>query len=45
MGSMSALTFGLIVVVTWDHSSGDDLTVERKGNGDEMIGCGGRVRG
>jgi hypothetical protein len=42
---MFALTFVNIVLVTWNHSSGKDLMEERNGKGDEMMGCGGRVRG
>lgn len=39
------LDFVDIVLVIWNHSSGDDLTVERNGNGDDKTGCSGRVRG
>jgi hypothetical protein len=42
---MLKMDFADIVLVIWNHSSGDDLTVDRNGNGDERTGCGGRVRG
>ena len=39
---MSELGFTAIVLVTWNHSSGNDLIVERNGKGEGRIGCAGR---